>query len=38
MCDKRNTIKWSKYADKYDPIKIGSIDGKRHFVPFEFFF
>lgn len=22
------TVKWAKYADKYDPIQIGSIDGK----------
>lgn len=34
MDEKRDTIKWSKYADKYDPIKIGSIDGKS----FEIFF
>lgn len=28
MSEKTETSKWSKYADKYDPIKIGSIDGK----------
>lgn len=31
MSEKRETTKWSKYAEKYDPIKVGSIDGK----PFE---
>lgn len=31
MSEKRDTKKWSKYAESYDPIKIGSIDGK----PFE---
>lgn len=24
----KDKTKWSKYADKYDPIKIGSIDGE----------
>lgn len=28
MSDKRDTAKWSKYAENYDPIKVGSIDGK----------
>lgn len=28
MSDKRDTAKWSKYAGNYDPIKVGSIDGK----------
>lgn len=36
MSEKRDTHKWSKYAEKYDPIKIGSIDGK--LFEFCFFF
>lgn len=30
MSEKRDARKWLKYAEKYDPIKIGSIDGKNH--------
>lgn len=26
--NRKETVKWSKYADKYDPIQIGSIDGR----------
>lgn len=29
MSDTKNSVKWSKYAEVYDPIRIGSIDGKR---------
>lgn len=27
MGEKTESSKWSRYADTYDPIKIGSIDG-----------
>lgn len=36
MDKKRDQIKWSKYADKYDPIKIGSIDGEYSFLLLRF--
>lgn len=26
--NRKEIVKWSKYAEKYDPIQIGSIDGK----------
>lgn len=26
--NRKETVKWSKHAYKYDPIQIGSIDGK----------
>lgn len=32
MSEKKDSIKWSKYADKYEPIKIGSIDGMFLFI------
>lgn len=28
MSEKKDSTKWTKYAETYDPIKIGSIDGR----------